>query len=90
MTLRVESCRWCGAPILWLRHATTGKPAPIDADETPNGNVLVDPLVGTYRVAAHPPAPGAAAQGPGRHKNHWATCRSAEAERRRSVKKRKE
>lgn len=61
-------CKGCLAPILWRRHETTGKMAPIDAAPAEDGNVIVVDEE-TYRIAG----PLDAFTGP-RHKNHWATC----------------
>lgn len=48
-TLRTEACRSCRAPIVWVTHVLTGKPAPLDAAVDLNGNcVLYDN--GTYAV----------------------------------------
>lgn len=37
----VNYCESCNAPILWLRNNKTGKPAPIDAPPSENGNCKV-------------------------------------------------
>lgn len=71
---KIEFCRSCRAPIVWLRHATSGKPAPIDRDPAPDGNILTDPRGGTYRIIeARERATFAGAL----HKNHFATCGQA-------------
>lgn len=63
------TCKRCGTRILWRRHETTGNLAPIDADPTRDGNiVIVDGEV--YRIL--PKGHGSA--GLPRHVNHWATC----------------
>lgn len=66
------TCKRCGARIEWRRNDRTGKPAPIDAEPSPNGNIL---LVGegTYRVLGKErdlfTDPGEPL-----HLNHFATC----------------
>lgn len=63
------TCRHCPARIIWRRHERTGNLAPIDADATSDGNIiLVD--ADTYRIATA--ADGL--DGRPRFKNHWATC----------------
>lgn len=59
------TCKGCGNRIVWRRHERTGKLAPIDAEATVDGNiVIVDGE--TYRIDK-------TAAGP-RFTNHWATC----------------
>lgn len=36
-----STCNTCGASIYWTIDATTGRKAPIDAEPTDNGNVLL-------------------------------------------------
>lgn len=55
-------CRWCKAPILWLRSLRTDTLAPLDAYPAPGGTALVhrDGIgrpVGTYEVLPIPRAP---------------------------------
>ena len=47
-------CEACYADVLWLRHETTGVPAPIDRTPSKDGNCLILPGSGTYRIV--PPA----------------------------------
>lgn len=64
-----STCRGCGTRILWRRHETTGKLAPLDADPSRDGNiVIVD--ADTYRILPK----GHGSGGQPRHLNHWATC----------------
>lgn len=54
-------CRWCKAPVLWLRSTATDKLAPIDAHPAPGGTVVVhrdgaNLPTGTYDVVV-PPRP---------------------------------
>jgi hypothetical protein len=65
-------CRSCGAAVVWLVHERTGRPAPVDAEPDPAGNV--EPLDGgRYRIA-----PPDLFGGP-RHMPHYATCPDAAA-----------
>jgi hypothetical protein len=45
-----STCRSCGRPIYWLRHETTGKHAPIDAERREGGNIAIDLEHGYYHV----------------------------------------
>lgn len=74
--LKLEHCRSCQAPIYWLKHAGTGKAAPIDAAPAPGGNCLLDRAGGTYRLIAAPNRATFAGQ---LHTNHFATCPQAKA-----------
>ena len=63
--MTITNCRSCGAPVIWATHARTGRPAPLDADPRPDGDLA---LTGTtYRHAA----PG---DPPPRYRSHFATC----------------
>jgi hypothetical protein len=72
------NCRRCPAEIVWLRHATTGKRAPIDAQPDPNGNIEVDLEAGTYRIVSAAELGEARAIGLPLHLNHFATCPAAQ------------
>jgi hypothetical protein len=63
-----EKCRSCREKIIWLRHKTTGRMAPIDARASEHGNVVVDLETLTYDITT---------PGPGQHMNHFATCKQA-------------
>jgi hypothetical protein len=71
-------CRSCGAPILW-RTTTGGKPIPVDAEPTTDGN-LVEDADGRLRHIAGPleVEPGTPIYMP-----HHATCPDGKAWRRR-------
>lgn len=71
-----DTCRSCHAPVIWLEHVSTGKPAPIDAEPVgAAGNILVDLAVGTYRVTSvGDDRQGAIDRGEPLHTNHFATC----------------
>ncbi len=68
-TVQVQRCRSCNAEILWLKHAKSGKLAPIDAKPVPTGgNIRVDLAQGTYSIV-----PKAERTGPLRT-SHFSTC----------------
>jgi hypothetical protein len=59
--------------VLWLRHARTGRAAPIDAEPAPTGNIVVSDD-GTY-VALNPEqARQTRERGGPLHLNHFVTC----------------
>ena len=76
----VTQCRSCGARVYWLKNATTGLLAPIDAEPVADGNVTVDLDAGTYALLPkdlflfEPETPGPVHQPRPRHKSHFATC----------------
>lgn len=72
-------CTSCGAEILWRNHVKTGKPAPIDAEETPDGNVVLLDGEDTYMLITQVEADFAPLS---LHKNHFATCPGANTFRR--------
>ena len=68
-------CKWCQAPVLWREHHRTRKPAPIDPQPTPDGNIR---LAGNeYAVLHEPDLEEARRDGERLHLNHWATCPDA-------------
>ena len=72
-----EQCRSCHAPVMWLDHATTGKPARIDAAPDPDGNIRVGVAFEHYTVLTGQERADALERGDELHKNHWATCPDA-------------
>lgn len=73
---RIESCTACGAPIVWA-STSNGAMMPVDAEATPDGNLLLLSTVDRKWVAivigkATREAPQAAPRE--RHKSHFATC----------------
>lgn len=79
----MSRCRSCGAPVRWIRSATTGKNMPLDAEPTSDGNILIDTL-GLAHVHASPTA--AIERGipdQPRYLSHFTTCPDAAAHRRR-------
>lgn len=65
----VTHCRSCGKEIIWLRGASTGRPAPIEAAPDPDGNLHVDLDKGTYHLVNV----GCPQEAP-RYLNHFARC----------------
>jgi hypothetical protein len=59
---------------MWLRHAATGKRAPIDAEPVLDGNVVVHDTDGTYLTLTAAQRNEVRARGGELHKNHFATC----------------
>lgn len=72
--LKQEHCRSCRAAIIWLKHATSGKAAPIDAAPAPGGNILINAPAGTYRIIGAKDRATFAGQ---LHLNHFSTCPDA-------------
>lgn len=69
----LSKCRSCGASIVWCVSASTGKRAPIDAEASAEGNILIA-RDGRYLILA----PESAGEHAGKlHTNHFATCTSA-------------
>lgn len=62
----------CRAPIFWLNHERTGKPAPIDREPVKGGNITIDPKEGTYRIV--PKAERELSPNRKLHMNHFVTC----------------
>jgi hypothetical protein len=75
MADRIQTCS-CGARIVFRFNAKSGKPSPILADPTPDGNVAINPD-GRFRILGK----GEVYDGP-RYKSHFADCPSAPAFRR--------
>lgn len=66
----------CGTPILWLRHAGTGRRAPIDADPAPDGNIVIDLEQGEYAVLAGERLTRLRDDGAELRLNHFVTCKN--------------
>lgn len=67
-------CSACGAAIVWANHSVTGKPNPIDAEPSPEGNIELNADGKIYRIV--PKAQRAAHAGRLR-KSHFVTCPEA-------------
>jgi hypothetical protein len=76
MSQSVERCRSCGTSVFFLRNATTGKSAPIEAEPVAGGNIRVA-SDGTYRVLTLAERVAALASGELLHLNHFARCKDA-------------
>jgi hypothetical protein len=50
----LNTCRDCGAPVLWLKHVTSGNKAPIHPQPADNGNITINLELGTYAVHSRP------------------------------------
>ncbi|HEY8560471.1 MAG TPA: hypothetical protein VIL74_08845 [Pyrinomonadaceae bacterium] len=75
-----DFCKKCGAPIMWLKHKTSGKPAPIEAISSEQGNILVDASTGTmYRVATNDEIEKARRINHPLYLNHFVTCEFADS-----------
>jgi hypothetical protein len=70
-------CGTCRAPVFDLAHARTGKLAPIDAEPSADGNVVINLDERTYMIIAKDTSLIRDGRVQPRHKNHWATCRDA-------------
>jgi hypothetical protein len=71
-----KRCRSCGAEIFWSRNETAGRAMPVDAAESPDGNVvLVDrggAVISRVLRAGEEPRPGEK-----RRRPHHMTCPDA-------------
>jgi len=66
-------CSSCDRPIMWKRHKTSGKWAPIDLQPVPSGNLLLVPDDPDFYRHAQPwDEPG------DRYTNHFQTCPHAQ------------
>lgn len=86
MSTKPQNCRSCGAAIYWLKHVNTGRPAPVDANPSPNGNIVIELEGGTYGICGKDVACQLGYMGEERYVNHFATCPMA-AEWREKTKK---
>lgn len=73
-------CRSCGEPVIWLTNNHTGRKAPIDQEETPDGsgNVVIDVNAGTYRVVSGTERHMLQQTGHSLYTNHFQTCKDQE------------
>jgi len=80
---QVARCRdrECEAPIIWAITAGRGKPMPVDATESPDGNILLTLADGADTPVATAVSPYAPPLGgwPGTlHHSHMETCPAAQ------------
>ncbi|MGH9001955.1 MAG: hypothetical protein ACRDYV_02390 [Acidimicrobiia bacterium] len=74
---RQDRCRSCGAPVLWVRMAGTGRWMPLDQDPDPRGTVYLAGGKGRTLAPGATPATG----GP-TYRSHFASCPDADHHRR--------
>lgn len=70
-------CRKCGKECVWLKHKDTKKPAPIEAEPSPNGNIFIQGKL--YRMATADEIEKAKRIGKPLYINHFATCEFAKS-----------
>jgi len=77
------TCKTCGAPIIWTK-TKAGKAAPIDAEATPEGNIIVYRAGGEIKsdVLSKDRLDVARLAGARLHTSHFVTCAQADSHRR--------
>lgn len=70
--MRPAACRSCGAPIVWVVSAKTGKSLPLDAVPVETGNVSIDDA-----GRAHVGKPKLPLETDDRYMSHFVTCPEA-------------
>lgn len=83
----MPNCDDCGKEILFLAHIETGKPNPIEAVPSKNGNLVIDRENGKYRFATRNEKDIAKIYGKKLYISHFANCVSAEKFRKASTTK---
>jgi len=73
--MRIGNCECCGAAIMMVCHAKTGKKAPIEVQPSEDGNILV--TGNTYEVVPKEEREKVRRRGFILRKNHFATCAHA-------------
>jgi hypothetical protein len=71
---------------MWLDHATTGKPAPIDVEPVPDGNIRIGVAFEHYTVLSGDERQDAIDRGDELHLNHFVTCPQSAAWKARAAK----
>lgn len=74
----MANCKKCNAEILWLSHHETENVNPIDAEGTPDGNLVIDREREIYRAATGNEKEMAKNNGKKLYVSHFATCKFAE------------
>lgn len=64
-----QRCKSCNAPVIWVRMAASGRPAPLDATPVLQGNIIIRDGQGHVVDATYPSE--------ARHLSHFATCPQA-------------
>jgi len=74
------TCKACGKELIWLAHKDTGKAAPIEAETSVEGNIVVSADKMKYRIATGEEAlkNRYLETGPVLHLNHFARCPMAD------------
>jgi hypothetical protein len=72
----------CDAVILMLNNNNTGRPGPVDADPSPEGNIAIDLVNGEYVVLTKDALAKARAAGAELRFNHFYTCKNPPGGRR--------
>ena len=75
----MNTCRSCGAPILW-RETHAGRRMPIDPEPVADGNVVIEGDIAEVLKAEHLARLGGDVP---RYRSHFATCPQAAEHRRR-------
>jgi hypothetical protein len=78
----IANCRSCSAPIIWAT-SSGGRPMPVDAEITEDGNVELSMQPGLYVGPVATVVTEPTLFGKPRRKAHFATCPVAEQWRRR-------
>lgn len=84
----MATCTECQRPVMWLRHVTTNRAAPIDMDATADGNIVVGD--GTYEVLSKERLATYRAEAVPLHTSHFATCPHADRIKQRTEAKQRE
>lgn len=69
-----DTCKACGAPIVWAKTAATGKAIPLDTEPTPDGNIFLKDGKAHYLTKNGVEQTLADFD---RYKSHFATCPQA-------------
>lgn len=80
MTYARSTCRSCKAPIVWAVTEKTGKAIPVDAEATPDGNIVLTAGAGSP-VAHVLTADDGPVDPEARFRSHFATCPNASTHR---------
>lgn len=72
----MSSCSSCGAAVLWRNNASTGNPAPLDAEPHADGNCQIT-SERSYVVLSRDALAEAQAQETPLRLNHFVTCPNA-------------
>jgi len=79
--MNIQLCRSCNAEMYMLKHVDTGKFNPINARPEPNGNIMLDLGLGTYRILTGLERTAAMESGADLHTSHFSNCKFAKTHR---------